>query len=113
MTEKDCNKSKFLIKFRACLSRSDQSFRLRVPLFKRANIKRETVTGSRDSVEYIVTRLRDRRPGLESQQGKKRFFDFPKCPDRLWDPSSLLLKVCWGSVPGVKRPAREVDYSHL
>jgi hypothetical protein len=40
----------------------------------------------------------------------KRFFFSPRCPDR---PPSLLFNGYWGSLPGVKRPRREVYHLPL
>jgi hypothetical protein len=38
----------------------------------------------------------------------------PGRKDRLWSPPSLLINMCGGSFPGVKRPGREADHSpHL
>ena len=41
----------------------------------------------------------------------KRVFSFPKLPDRLWGPPSLLFSEYKGSFSGLKRPGRKVDHS--
>ena len=49
--------------------------------------------------------------GLSPGRVKRFFFSFPKLPDRLWGPPSLLFSGYRGSFPGLKRPGREVDRS--
>jgi len=39
-----------------------------------------------------------------------RFLSFPKHPDRVWIPLSLVSNGYWGSVPLCKEPGRELDY---
>jgi hypothetical protein len=41
------------------------------------------------------------------------FFSYAKYPDWFWRPHSLVFSVYLGFSPGLKRPAREVDHSHL
>ena len=41
----------------------------------------------------------------------KRVFSFPKLPDHLWGPPSLLFSEYKGSIPGLKQPGRKVDHS--
>jgi len=41
----------------------------------------------------------------------KRLFSFPKYPNRLWGPPSLIFCGYRGCIPGVKRPEREIDRS--
>lgn len=37
-----------------------------------------------------------------------RFFFYPRCPDRLWGPPTLLFNGVWGLfLQAVKRPGRE------
>jgi hypothetical protein len=43
----------------------------------------------------------------------KRFFCFPKYPDRLWGQSSLLLNAYWGYIPGLNWPGRELESPNL
>jgi len=38
-------------------------------------------------------------------------FSFPKRPDRLWGPPSLLFNGYWVSLPGLQRPGREDVHS--
>jgi len=39
-----------------------------------------------------------RNHGIIPGRGKK-YFTFPKCPDQLWDPHSLLFKGYWKLTP--------------
>jgi len=61
---------------------------------------------SRDSIVGIVTSYGLEDPGFEFRQVKPRL-------DRLRDPTSLLFSGYRGSLPGVKWPGCEVDYTHL
>ena len=60
------------------------------------------------SVWRLVNEVDD--PGFESRQ-EKEIPLFPKCPDRLWAPPSLILNGYPGCNLGVKRPGREVYHS--
>jgi hypothetical protein len=76
--------------------------------FKRAdNNTYKTIILSRCSIGYMVTRLLDWRSRVRIPAGGKSIFPFPKPPDQLWHPPSLLLKGCWGSVLELKRTGRE------
>jgi len=59
----------------------------------------------RDSSVGIATRYRLDSPEIESRWGEI----FRTCPDRPWDPLSLLYNGYRVSAPGVKRPGRGVD----
>ena len=59
---------------------------------------------SRHSIVGIVTSYGFENPGFEFRQEKTRL-------DRLRDPPSLLFSGYRGSLPGVKWPGCEVDYS--
>jgi len=51
--------------------------------------------------------------GLNSGRGK-RFFWSPKCPDRFWGSSNLLLTGCLGSFPGQRSwGVMFITYHHL
>jgi hypothetical protein len=41
----------------------------------------------------------------------KKYFSFPKCPDRLLGPTQTTIRWVPGSVPGVKRPGPEFNNS--
>jgi len=59
----------------------------------------------------IASRLYAGRYGFRISQMGKRFFSFPKRPDRLWSPPRFLLSGYRGSFPGV-HPEGEADHLH-
>jgi hypothetical protein len=65
---------------------------------------------------YSTNRSRDIRNvgwtirGLNADRDEK-FFSFPKRPDRLWGPPSLLFNGYGGCFPKLKQPEREVDHT--
>jgi hypothetical protein len=65
--------------------------------------------GSRGSVVDMVTRLQTGRSGFRIMAVLKDFYLLYTCPDRLWGPPSLLLNGHRYSLPGVKRPGRNVN----
>jgi len=66
---------------------------------------------SRDSVGFIVARLRAEEPGVLISEGIRELPLFPKRTSRLRSPSSLIFNGCRGYFPRVKRLGREVDHS--
>jgi hypothetical protein len=56
--------------------------------------------------------LDDRGSRVRFPVGAGKFFPSPLCPERLWDPPSLLSNGYRGALSlGVKRPGREADHS--
>jgi hypothetical protein len=47
----------------------------------------------------------------QSSNSGRRFSSFPKRPDWLWTPASLLFSGYLDSFPGVRQPGRDVDHS--